>query len=112
MIGSRALNGVHAYSQFELWQTLDPEGQSRPVYNRYAHVVFEAPDVTDDFKIKLVHNDNVAVSLHPDNPRFAALNVDYLLCLDNQVESFERVSKLKKIYSYAGKHIYRVERSP
>ncbi|MCX6993625.1 MAG: hypothetical protein NT011_10855 [Kiritimatiellaeota bacterium] len=112
MIGSRALNGVHAYSQFELWKTLDPEGQSRPVYNRYAHVVFEVPPVPDDFKINLVYNDNVAVDLHPDNPRFAALNVDYLLCLDNQVESLDRVAKLKKIYSYAGRHIYRVEHAP
>jgi len=112
MIGSRALNGVHAYSQLELWKTLDPEGLSRPAYNRYAHVVFEAPSVPDDFKIHLVHNDSVAVCLHPDNPRFAALNVDYLLCLDNQVEALDRVSKLKKIYSYAGRHIYRVERPP
>jgi hypothetical protein len=112
MIGSRALNGVHAYSQLELWKTLDPEGQYRPAYNRYAHVVFEVPPVPDDFKINLVHNDSITVGLHPDNPRFAALNVDYLLCLDNQVESLDRVSKLKKIYSYAGRHIYRVERSP
>ncbi|MDO9542322.1 MAG: hypothetical protein Q7J98_08370, partial [Kiritimatiellia bacterium] len=111
MIGSRALNGVHAYPQFELWKTLDPEGQSRPAYNRYAHVVFEVPSVPDDFKIHLLYNDSVAVLLHPDNPRFAALNVDYLLCLDNHVESLDRVLKLKKIYSYAGKHIYRVERS-
>ncbi|MDP2990627.1 MAG: hypothetical protein Q8O57_08700, partial [Kiritimatiellota bacterium] len=74
MIGSRALNGVHAYSQLELWKTLDPEGHFRPAYNRYAHVVFEAPDVPGDFKIHLIHNDRVAVCLHPDNPRFAALN--------------------------------------
>lgn len=112
MIGARALNGVHAYSQLELWKTLDPEGLFRPVYNRYAHVVFDLPSVPDYFKIDLVHNDSVAVGLHPDNPRFAALNVDYLLCLDNQVASLDRIPKLKKIYSYAGKHIYRVERSP
>ncbi|MFH1969994.1 MAG: hypothetical protein ABIJ53_06715 [Verrucomicrobiota bacterium] len=112
MIGSRALNGVHAYSQLELWKTLDPEGQARPAYNRYAHVVFKVPPVPDDFKIHLIYNDSVAVLLHPDNPRFAALNVDYLLCVDNQVESLDRVSKLKKIYSYAGRHIYRVERPP
>ena len=112
MIGARALNGTHAYSQLELWKTLDPEGLSRPSYNRYAHVVFEVSSAPDDFKIKLVHNDSVTVFLHPDNPRFAALNVDYLLCMDNQVESFDRVAKLKKIYSYAGKHIYRVERAP
>lgn len=111
MIGSRALNGVHAYSQLELWQTLDPEGRSRPTYNRYAHVVFEVPEVPDDFKIHLRYNDSIAVCLHPDNPRFAALNVDYLLCLDDQVEAFDRVAKLKKIYSCAGRHIYRVEHS-
>ena len=66
----------------------------------------------DDFKIQLVYNDSVTVRLHPDNPRFAALNADYLLCLDNQVESLDRATKLKKIYSYAGRHIYRVERPP
>jgi len=110
MIGSRALNGVHAYSQIELWKTLDPEGRFRPVYNRYAHVVFEVSPIPDAFQIDLVCNDSVAVFLHPDNPRFAALNVDYLLCLDKQVESLDRVAKLKKIYSHAGRHIYRVER--
>ena len=112
MIGSRALNGVHAYSQLELWKKLDPQGQFQPIYNRYAHVVFEVPSVPDDFKIHLIHNDSVAVCLHPDNPRFAALNVDYLLCLDNQVAALDHASKLKKIYAYAGKHIYRVERAP
>ncbi|MFH1478107.1 MAG: hypothetical protein ABIH24_11555 [Verrucomicrobiota bacterium] len=112
MIGSHALNGAHAYAQLELWHKLDPEGQARPVYNRYAHVVFEAPPVPDDFNIHLVYADSVTVRLHPDNPRFAALNADYLLCLDNQVASLNCASKLKKIYSHAGKHIYRIERLP
>lgn len=111
MIGARALNGVHAYAQLELWKTLDPENRHPTVYNRYAHVVFDAPPVPDDFEIKLLHNDCVAVLLHPDNRRFAALNADYMLCLDNQVELFDRIPKLKRIYSYAGKHIYRVEKA-
>ncbi|MBI2441548.1 MAG: hypothetical protein HYV35_09270 [Lentisphaerae bacterium] len=108
MLGSRSLNGVHAYPQFELWKKLDPDGQFHSVYNRYAHVFFSVPPEGDDLEIKLTAKDCVGVFLHPDNPRFAALKADYLLCPDNHVESFDRLPRLKKIYSYAGKHIYQV----
>ena len=111
MIGARALNGVHAYPQFELWQTLDPAGQYRTAYNRYAHVIFDLPATPDEFNIHLVQTDIVTVFLHPDDPRFDALNVDYLLCLDDQVATLDRIRKLKRVYSYAGKHVYGAERA-
>ncbi|MBU4200525.1 MAG: hypothetical protein KKE37_04550 [Verrucomicrobia bacterium] len=111
MIGARALNGVHAYPQLEFWKKLDPEGRYRHVYNRYAHVVFELPSAPTDFNIRLVQTDIVTVCLHPDNPRFAVLRADYILCQDNQTEVLDRVPTLNKIYTFAGKHIYRVNQS-
>ncbi len=108
MLGCRAVNGVHAYPQLAMWKALDPEGRRRAIYNRYAHVVFDLPPAGDEPAFLLQQPDLFIVGLHPAHPRFAGLGVDYLLCLDRQAEAFDRLPGLEKVFSYAGKHIYRV----
>ncbi len=108
MLGARAINGVHAYPQLELWKKLDPEGQYRSVYNRYAHVVFDLPSAEDDIVFHLQQPDLFIAFLSPAHPRFADLGVDYILCLDHQTATFDRLPNLQKCFSFAGKHIYRV----
>ncbi len=108
MLGAKALNGVHAYPQLELWRKLDPAGHSRSVYNRYAHIVFDLPAAADEVRFDLVQPDLFVVYLHPAHPGFAALQADYILGLDHQTATFDRLPMLTKVYSFAGKHIYRV----
>ena len=112
MIGVRCLNGVHAYPQFGLWQKLDPDGASRDAYNRYAHVVFCLPPTKDDMRIKLVQQDLVMVQIHPDNPRFATLGVDYILYSGKKPDAFAAATNLQEVFEYAGKRIYAVRGSP
>jgi hypothetical protein len=109
MLGVKALNGVHAYPQLEMWKKLDPAGQARDVYNRYAHVVFDLPAAPEELDFRLKQPDLFVVLLHPAHPAFAALNVDYILCLDHQTETFDRLPNLEKVFEFAGKHIYRVK---
>lgn len=43
MLPIERYSGTALYPAFDMWEDLDPTGEQRPVYNRYAHVVF-----TDD----------------------------------------------------------------
>ncbi len=108
MLGARAINGVHAYPQLELWKKLDTDGQGRSIYNRYAHVVFDLPAAENDISFYLQQPDLFIASLSPAHPRFTELGVDYILGLDHQTATFDRLPNLQKCFSFAGKHIYRV----
>ena len=107
MLGVRSLNGVHAYPQKDFWKKLDPNGSFSDVWNRYAHVRFSLPPNRQTFDIQLVQNDLVLVLLHPEDPRFADLNVDYLVYTGKE-DDLDGIWNLTHLYSYAGKHIYRV----
>jgi hypothetical protein len=41
--GLRSFSGVYFYPQPRIWRPLDPSGEQRSVWNRYAHVIF-SPD--------------------------------------------------------------------
>jgi hypothetical protein len=41
--GLRSFSGVYFYPQPRIWRPLDPSGEQRHVWNRYAHVIF-SPD--------------------------------------------------------------------
>jgi len=107
MLGVRSLNGVHAYPQKDFWKKLDSGGSFSDVWNRYAHIRFSMPPDGQPFAINLVQNDLVLVLLHPEDPRFSALGADYLVYTGKE-DDLSHVKNLTKVYSYAGKHIYRV----
>lgn len=112
MLGARALNGIHAYPQTELWSILDPESLNKPVYNRYAHLMFSLPDTADKREIRLIQTDLVRAELHPEDPRFGQLKINYIICHDKHTGILDKISNLEKIFSYGDKHIYRATAFP
>lgn len=71
----RTLSGVYEYPQFDLWKKLDPAGQDKPIYNRYAQAVFSeyAPA-----KLYLVQNDMFHIKFNGCDP-FVQQQADYIL---------------------------------
>ena len=110
MLGVHALNGAHAYPQAQLWQALDPDGDHRSTWNRYAHVMFSLPDDPAVPEIELLHWDVIRVGLDPGHPRFAALGADYLL-YSGDAPQLDRRPDLERVDAYAGHAIYRVIRA-
>lgn len=109
MIGVKSLNGVHYYPQFDLWSKLDPEKKLQNVYNRYAHVTFTLTD-KDTFEIRLPQGDVVQVFIHPDNPLFKNLGVDYILSVGKKTGFLDHAENVEEIWSMGDKHIFKVKK--
>jgi hypothetical protein len=109
ILGVKSINGLHSYPQVRLWQTLDPERQDEEVWNRYAYVTFGLPPESAHVGVKLVQKDLIWIELHPQNPRFKALSVDYLFYSGKHAERFEIIPNLRKVFQYAGKTIFEVK---
>lgn len=77
-LGVRSVNGVHPVPQLELWRALDPEGRHAGVYNRYAHVLFEA-GADPEPRFELAGSDAFRVVVHPASPALAKLGVTHVL---------------------------------
>ena len=66
--------------QFALWEQLDPEGASRPIYNRYAHVGFRSPKVRGGAaRFRLSSHHGFWVEIDPEGAEIAELGVTHLL---------------------------------
>lgn len=59
--------------------------------------------------VSLVQKDLIWIELHPQNPRFKALSVDYLFYSGKHAEWFEIIPNLRKVFQYAGKTIFEVK---
>ncbi len=79
MIGVRAVNGVHGVPQLDLWERIDPEGQQRDIYNRYAHVIATLPN-RGKARFRYAHSDAFLVALGPkEEEELGRLEVTHLL---------------------------------
>lgn len=107
MIGVYAVNGCHPYPQLGVWKTLDPDGAYAGVWNRYAHVFFALPGDPQQPFMTVPSGDSVRVHLHPADPRFAALNLQYVLYRGRHPERFTDAG-LEAVRSFGKVHIFRV----
>ncbi len=110
MLRVRALNGLHAYPQTNLWNKIDPDHSYNPIYNRYSHIVFFLPPNSNYINIYLKQQDIVIAELHPEHPAFAKLNVDFIMCLKQTAEKLNQIDKLTNVFDYAEHFIYKVKR--
>jgi len=109
-IGIKSVNGIHVYPQLEVWKKLDPKGKYIKEYNRYAHVVFHRPPNRDIIYFSSPQSDILEVFIHPGNPKFKELGVDYIILVNREKSSLDAVEKIKWEFSFKNKHIYRVLR--
>ena len=108
-IGVRALNGVQPIPQLEMWKRIDPAGDFRSVYNRYAHIAFvAAPNGAPRFQLH--SQDYVIVSIRPDSDEFRALGVTHVLVRETDAAAFERLSSFEPLATIGPNHLYRVPR--
>jgi hypothetical protein len=77
-IGVRALNGVQPIPQLALWANLDPEGDDRAIYDRYAHVLFEV-DRSERPSFHRMGPDAFSVRVAPGSPWLACAGASHVL---------------------------------
>lgn len=106
MLGVKALNGVQPIPQLELWGQLDPSGEERPAYNRWAHVGVGLPGA-DGRRFRVARNpDGFSVALDPQGEALRRLGVTHLLA---QVELpiFERrFARYPALFESGGNRLY------
>lgn len=79
--GARALSGVYAYPQTDLWKDIDP-ADDQFVYNRYAHAIFTLdrdPTVTKPTTLKLMQDDYFQINTEPCSDYLREHDVRFLL---------------------------------
>lgn len=75
-LGAPTLNSTNTYPELDLWGSIDPDGASEEVYNRYAHVVTSITDGPTIFTPGQAA-DIFSVAIHIDD--LDDLGADYLL---------------------------------
>ena len=93
---AKILNGVHIYPQFQIWKILDPQGEYKDVYNRYAHIIVSEYTEGEELT-KLIVNDALEININPCDERLKKLGVKYIL--SNIVLSNTTCLKQEKAYN-------------
>lgn len=66
MAGKPSITGVQSYPQLALWQTIDPNGEEREDYNRYAHTAFTVTPSLNGGRFSIPGPDTVLVHFDCD----------------------------------------------
>lgn len=62
-VGAQTVNAIQLYPDVETWEVLDPNGENRWIYNRYAHVTLDL--VSDQTRFDFIQNDWFHVNVTP-----------------------------------------------
>lgn len=80
--GARLVSGISRYPNDESWRILDPQGLYEDVWNRYAHLAFEAGELGSDPVMSTPQADVVYVTVDPCDTRLKQLGVDVIVTQD------------------------------
>lgn len=101
--GAPTINSVNYIPNFDLWKKLDPQGQYRDAYNRYAHIDVDLVSTTTS--VTLLQADCLILSLSYQD--MEKIGVKYIFTrtelIDNEYVTFNR------IYEGYGCSIYEAE---
>lgn len=109
VIGVRALNGVHYYPQLALWARVDPTGEGRDVYNRYAHVEFWVSDRPGTLALSNPYPDRIQAVLFPSRAVLTALGADFVVCSKSSADVLRRIDGLHEIAEVGDRVVFRVD---
>jgi hypothetical protein len=85
LMGRRALAGVYYYPQVELWKPLDPDGEHRLVYNRFAATRLHLPPLSSrDIDFRLSGANIHILGISPLHPALRELGARYVLTFGAQ----------------------------
>ena len=106
--GIPVVNSVNIYPQLKRWHVIDPKHTNEWVYNRYAYVDTEFPDVGSP-AFKLVSSDHMTVSIPVKDLR--KIGVTHVLTSHELTESVDGHRFLQKIETRDHLNLYAVEAS-
>jgi len=105
--GVNVFNGTQAAPELSRMKVLDPAGNYRKIYNRYATISCVTNTRQDEASFSLNHNDFYTLKVHPCNLKLAQLGVNYFVFTykpaNAEVACLEPLSE----QSVSGLHIYR-----
>jgi hypothetical protein len=111
MLGVRSLGGVQPIPQLDLWRRLDPTGEDREIYDRYAHVFFESGRSKAP-RFRALGLDGFAVQVAPGSPALRELGATHVLIqmLEPRPEAVLRAMPgLRWIASVGRNHLFALE---
>ena len=112
ILGVRALDGTHVSPHFDLWKTLDPLGEMRPVYNRYAQVRFRLPRGGEP-ALSVLPPWGLYVALDPRGAELAAMEVTHVLVGSEGSPRERRFwSRFEPVGQAAGYHMFELPLRP
>lgn len=102
--GARTINSINVYPQLETWKKLDPEGNDKDIYNRYAHIAMELSDnETPIFDI--MYADYFSLELNADT--LAELGVNKIYSGNHELSKYSTESmKIEPIDTDGEFYIY------
>lgn len=109
LLGVHSIDGVHFYPQFDIWNILDPEKKYYNIYNSYAHIHFRLADNSETTKFESPMKGEFFVDIHPSNPNFQALNVDYALLVGDNLDELKAIDTWEYVFSYHNRHIFKIK---
>jgi hypothetical protein len=107
VLGVRAVNGLHPVPQFELWERFDPAHRYRPVYNRYAHVVFR-PAASRSFEVRRVGR-RLLAAVDPEDRALRDLGVTHALFHGNDPDRLSRYPSYEHLGSVGKNHLFALQ---
>jgi hypothetical protein len=79
LLGGRSVVGIQWPPQVEFWRRLDPAGEYKDLYNRYAHVQLKYEKDDGEVSFDLPKTDTLVVGLSPSNPVVKSMGARYIL---------------------------------
>ena len=103
-VGARTLNCTNAYPALERWSKLDPTGEYRDIYNRYAHIDICFTNAATSFE--LLFADNFRLNLSYSDVEL--LGFEYVLTNNNLAMSNNDLVSFELIEAVDGWNVYKV----
>ena len=105
--GVPAINSTNIYPNQELWQVLDPDGESKAEWNRYAHLPCSIVSESVGHSFTLTQLDSIAISLTLSD--LDKLGVSYIVTNEKPVLHDEEMARLTTVYVCGSFAIYELE---
>lgn len=93
--GIKVLNSVQTYPNFDLWEKVNPTGNLKYTYNRYAHIFVSTNNHSELVKLFSPFPDQVFIEINPCNKVLDELQVRYIIF--NREVSYPCLKKVKQI---------------
>ena len=105
--GAPAINSTNIYPNQELWQVLDPSGESKAEWNRYAHLPCTIVSENIGHNFNVTQLDSIAISLTLSD--LDKLGVSYIVTNEKPALSDEEMARLTTISVCGDYTIYKLE---